>query len=526
MYITKLEITSFGCFENRTFEFKDGFNLIYGMNESGKSTLIAFVIFMFYGTKIKKTSDSLNFKERYSPWNGKAMQGRVTFCHESRTYVLERTFLGGRSTESLYCLNTGEQIKQREILSNLGEYFLGADSDTFLSCAFYSGERVPGSIESSGDIITKLTNSAENSLAEVSYNSILETINEEILNLTSSRRKNARIPVLENKLRTKKQELFNMQHKSEEAEQLLTQNISLKKNIEDLKAEIDSIKNSEIEYEAEDYTDKSIIKYAFLLLSAIMLAVSSVKNIVFLIILSAVLTVFSILWVVNSLNRKLRLKRSFDTKFFTMKQNNDKIVLLTEKILSLETVAIKNDERYNTFMMKKSDVKETEFEIQELNSKLCLLKKEVEALELAKLAVTNAYAKYKEVFVPNLSRMSSNILSDFTDGKYDSVIIDDSLKMNVENEFGYKNSNFLSQGARHQSRLSMQLALSEIMLSEKRTPLFLDDALAFYDELRGKRTIDYLVSLSSERQIFFSTCRENEVLALKDKNINFINLCN
>ncbi len=526
MYITKLEITSFGCFENRTFEFKDGFNLIYGMNESGKSTLIAFVIFMFYGTKIKKTPDALSFKEHYSPWNGKAMQGRVTFCQDSKTYVLERTFLGGRSTESLYCINTGQQIKERDILSHMGEHFLGAGLETFLGCAFYSGERNANGTESSNDIITKLTSSAENTSAEVSYNGILETINEEILSLTSSRRKNARIPILENRLRTKKDELFNMRQKSEDAEKLLTQNISFKKDIEDLKAEIDAIKNSEIEHETADYTDKTPIKFVFLLLSAVLLGVSAIKNIVFFIIPSIILTVFTVFLTVSSLIRRLRIKKSLDTKFFTMKQNNDKIVLLTEKIFSLETLVIKNDERYSSFMRQKSDTAETEIEIQKINAELDSLKKEVAALELAKLAVTNAYAKYKEVFVPKLSRLSSNILSDFTDGRYNSVIIDDSLKMNVENEFGYKNSQSLSQGARHQSRLSMQLALSEIILSEKRTPLFLDDALAFYDELRAKRTIDYLVSLSCERQIFFSTCRENEVLALKDKNINFINLCN
>ena len=43
------EIEEFGKLEHRRFTFGEGMNLIEGENESGKSTLLAFFRFIFYG---------------------------------------------------------------------------------------------------------------------------------------------------------------------------------------------------------------------------------------------------------------------------------------------------------------------------------------------------------------------------------------------------------------------------------------------------------------------------------------------
>ena len=48
MRINNLRINSFGKLENRDLEFGK-FNLIYGDNEAGKSTLLNYIMHMFYG---------------------------------------------------------------------------------------------------------------------------------------------------------------------------------------------------------------------------------------------------------------------------------------------------------------------------------------------------------------------------------------------------------------------------------------------------------------------------------------------
>lgn len=54
MKIKKLKINSFGKLENTEIEFSDNINIISGKNESGKSTLLKFIISMFYGISKNK----------------------------------------------------------------------------------------------------------------------------------------------------------------------------------------------------------------------------------------------------------------------------------------------------------------------------------------------------------------------------------------------------------------------------------------------------------------------------------------
>ncbi|MFB8733819.1 ATP-binding protein [Bacillus sp. SL00103] len=50
MKIRSLHIAHFGKFSNRTFHFSDdGFQLVYGLNESGKTTLKTFIESMLFG---------------------------------------------------------------------------------------------------------------------------------------------------------------------------------------------------------------------------------------------------------------------------------------------------------------------------------------------------------------------------------------------------------------------------------------------------------------------------------------------
>ena len=47
--INSVNITEFGALENFQLEFSGGLNIIKGKNESGKSTVLLFVMYMLYG---------------------------------------------------------------------------------------------------------------------------------------------------------------------------------------------------------------------------------------------------------------------------------------------------------------------------------------------------------------------------------------------------------------------------------------------------------------------------------------------
>ncbi|MBR3144456.1 MAG: AAA family ATPase [Clostridia bacterium] len=105
MKISKIEIASFGGLKNTTIDFSDNFNLVFGENENGKTTLMTFIKCMFYGTGKRKNSLKESAREKYTPWDGSKMGGRIYFSHNDTNYCLEREFRTSDSTDRVTLTN-------------------------------------------------------------------------------------------------------------------------------------------------------------------------------------------------------------------------------------------------------------------------------------------------------------------------------------------------------------------------------------------------------------------------------------
>lgn len=70
MKILDLKINGFGKLSNKEIKIQEGINIIYGENESGKSTLLKFIVGMFYGLSKNKNGKFIPDFERYTPWRG------------------------------------------------------------------------------------------------------------------------------------------------------------------------------------------------------------------------------------------------------------------------------------------------------------------------------------------------------------------------------------------------------------------------------------------------------------------------
>ena len=68
MIIKELKIDAFGKLENKHISLDDKINVIYGSNESGKSTAAAFIRYMLYGfsgaRQTSRASPRLNIRRR------------------------------------------------------------------------------------------------------------------------------------------------------------------------------------------------------------------------------------------------------------------------------------------------------------------------------------------------------------------------------------------------------------------------------------------------------------------------------
>ena len=73
---------TFGALERRSLTLGPGLNVVEAPNESGKSTLAAFLRTMLYGLPTRDRG-ALADKNRYQPWSGSPMQGTLELETES-----------------------------------------------------------------------------------------------------------------------------------------------------------------------------------------------------------------------------------------------------------------------------------------------------------------------------------------------------------------------------------------------------------------------------------------------------------
>lgn len=94
MQLLDLHISGFGKFHDRTITFQDGFNIIYGKNEAGKSTLHTFIRCMLFGLEQSRGREHRNDTyAKYEPWDNKAVYGgRLRLEQAGTVYRLERSF--------------------------------------------------------------------------------------------------------------------------------------------------------------------------------------------------------------------------------------------------------------------------------------------------------------------------------------------------------------------------------------------------------------------------------------------------
>lgn len=109
MKIRSLHIANFGKFSNRTFHFSDdGFQLVYGLNESGKTTLKAFIESMLFGFSKNKID---------KPKQGSFYGGSLT-CLDEELGVIHIERSSDRGGQAQVLLPNGE-VKDEAFLRTL-----------------------------------------------------------------------------------------------------------------------------------------------------------------------------------------------------------------------------------------------------------------------------------------------------------------------------------------------------------------------------------------------------------------------
>ncbi len=137
---------TFGKLENETLTLRPGLNVIQAPNEWGKSTWCAFLTIMLYGldTRAKTTKTVLAEKERYAPWSGAPMSGRLEISWQGRDITIERRAKGRTPMGDFSAYETESGLPVPELTaSTCGQALLGVERSVFQRSGFIQLSDLP-----------------------------------------------------------------------------------------------------------------------------------------------------------------------------------------------------------------------------------------------------------------------------------------------------------------------------------------------------------------------------------------------
>ena len=131
---------NFGKLQGQTLELQEGLNVIQAPNETGKSTWCAFLSAMLYGinSRERDKAGSLAEKNRYAPWSGTAMLGRIDCTVDGRELSLLRaTRRPSAPMAEFRAMDAGTGTIIPELTGeNCGETLLGVSREVYERSAF------------------------------------------------------------------------------------------------------------------------------------------------------------------------------------------------------------------------------------------------------------------------------------------------------------------------------------------------------------------------------------------------------
>ncbi len=229
MIIRKLYIRGFGKIVDFTLDLSNGLNVVYGANESGKSTLMAFIKAVLYGLKggrSDKEGQAAGLK-RYKPWNSQNYGGYINLeLGSSRNYRLDRDFnsnvvrLLDNEFNDITAIYSGTKDGR-----GIAERITGVNESLFERTVYIKQLGSKIDIDASKDLIERISNMGQSGYEDISYKKAHSALREALKSQVGTDRSYTRPLDLINKrlseLKQRLEELTREEEKRTEAEQRL-----------------------------------------------------------------------------------------------------------------------------------------------------------------------------------------------------------------------------------------------------------------------------------------------------------------
>ena len=180
MKIKKIKINSFGKLKNKEINFNKKINIIYGENEKGKSTLLKYIISIFYGLSKNKRGKEISEYEKYIPWDGGDFSGKIEYeLNSGEQYEIYRSF---HNREIRVYNDMKEEItNQYQIDKNSGVKFFEEqtkiDEEMFKNALVSLQGHVTIDSQVQNNLMQKIANLSDSGQDDISFNKVIDNLN-------------------------------------------------------------------------------------------------------------------------------------------------------------------------------------------------------------------------------------------------------------------------------------------------------------------------------------------------------------
>ena len=208
--INKLKINSYGKLKEKEIELNNGINIIYGKYESGKSTLLKFIVNSFYGISKNKKGKEYSDLEKYTPWEGEDFSGKIEYeLDNGKKYEVYRDFK--KKNPKIFNENMEDISKEFNIDKSKGNEFFyeqtNIDEELFLSTVVVGQAETRLGKQEQTVLVQKISNLVGTGNDNVSYKRAIDRINRRQLDeIGTDRSREKPINILERKIQNLEEE--------------------------------------------------------------------------------------------------------------------------------------------------------------------------------------------------------------------------------------------------------------------------------------------------------------------------------
>ena len=533
MQIKEARIFNFGKIQNQTFHFAPGINVVYGENETGKTTLHTFLKGMLFGMergrgRVAETDDY----SRYEPWHAPSYYcGALRFTVGNRPFYLERNFYTKEKSDFLRNEADGEELSVtygdlEMLLGGIGKEIFGNTYDITQSGA------VTG--EAMGTLISEyLADAAGGGEGSLHVRKAIQALN-------------ARKKELAGELKQKQAEREAKAQDLQMKKDMLEQNcLELRENIKKSEktgifgkgsneAEFEETLNLTQKQEASDLVEEKGIWQLFAMIAGIVGIAATGAGYLFFqtgqegaIARTAIFGCLLMVGIFSKMRRKRALLREKQRLLAQARREQEVRAQAMKEQRLREQEALEHADKMLQMMKDGLLEKENELwkvmeQLQEFSSpseKEKELQENIQALLLAAAELERLSQEYYEEIEDELNGEISRWVSLITNGKYDRIRLDEEGKLWVQAEGREVRPQALSRGTLEQIYLALRLAVGDILTKEEELPVFLDEAFSMYDDVRLEQTLKALSKTG--RQILLFTCQHREADLMEQAGIPY-----